>query len=664
MDKKLVVIFFQPSEGKNIVNSDYNKFFHDLEENEAFKKNGILVEHRICTHSHSLIQTIDELLNDKKCQEYYLHFSGHGSPTGIPFDGWEVANKSLEKKLNNPKIKFCFFSSCKSGSLAKEVSANNIPIVIGSGTNNLENQFAIKFQRRFYSYLAKKKSFHEAFDLTYVDFRENSNEDLRKQTLEWVHGEVLIRGEGAWDEIENGTKDLNSLQLISFKEEEDRHLIYPSIVEEFRKFKSDKRNIEKTLKGEKLEIHELEETLLVYARHEYLLGIFRKEFSKAEYHRFVKLFTIRQEDLKDLARDQRQIFVDWNVKIVFLIEDIDGILSDPFFMDTFENESFFEEGSSVKFAYISSEGFEHLNTFEELYNMKTRTGESAKNFRKQIEYLSQNNDFYKFIIDPHFTLIDKKGYVLDHFRCSPTHNDVHLENVETQDSLKPKFKAQFIRVFVVNGYFERMLNMIVHYLRRFHEMRSPILKYQPIDEERFSFEEALRIAIKESIGGKELSTKDMKKILPDILDKGHIVIFQTQKEWREKDLDDEIQRAINRLNGDEPYEIIPEIPTFFFFITSQKFINSSSRKTEESYGNVIFKKIKIPTPITEEQFCKWVKNLPRTTRYEVELFKNLDKKVIEKYKPKFGASEECPSQIIEKVCYEIKFPPSKVLNLP
>ena len=672
MDKKLVVIFFQPSDGKRIVDSDYEQFFLDLKENETFEKNGIKVEHRICTHSRSLIQFIDELLNDIHYQEYYLHFSGHGKAEGIPFDGWEIANTSLGIKLNNPKIKFCFFSSCKSGSLAKEVSANNIPIVIGSGANNLENQFAIKFQRRFYSYLAKKKSFHEAFDLTYVDFRENSNEDLRKQTLEWVHGEVLIRGEGAWDEIENGTKDLNSLQLISLKEEEDRHLIYPSIVEEFKKFKAEIYKEEINFNYDTLKV------LFVYAKDEdeFVLNEFRNKFSDATYSQFIKLFIVRHKDLRDLQKGF-EIFIHGNIKFLFIVDEENYLSS--LFKKVFDPErnrkinvtSAFEEGTTIEFACVINTDFQKLESFQELQDLLSKNKEIDIETDKYIDELLLNDRFYQFTFNSNLTLSDKKNYIIDHFHCNPTHKNLHptFKNRIGKEEDESIYKNKFIRVFMVKSGFERTLYMIVNYLIKYYDIQLPVFKHTPKYPYPFDFEEELRKFALTSIHQEVADVAMAGNIDLDILRRifirgGYIMVFSVQSE-QPNNLSTEIEKATRLIkNVGEFREINKDgIPSFIFFITSPDYNFSIPIAKGSFHPNATFKEVPSPDPITIEIFKDWFASLPRNNKSEVELFEGLDEKIIEKYNPDFSQPDACPSFIIEKICLELELPPSKVLDL-
>lgn len=148
--KKLVVIYFYSEDNEAIASSDHEEFYDELADYEAFERNGIVVDQNYCPNARTLRDKLKTLL-DEPYKELYLHFSGHGDTDGIPLGDWTVGTENFAVMLDDPKIVSCFFSSCKSAELVKVVSERNIPIVIGTrGNNDIENGFAIEFQKQFY----------------------------------------------------------------------------------------------------------------------------------------------------------------------------------------------------------------------------------------------------------------------------------------------------------------------------------------------------------------------------------------------------------------------------------------------------------------------------------------------------------------------------------
>ena len=148
-DKKLAVLYFYSPGNEEIAGTDFDDFYLDLKDNPAFREARVKVEHHFCPTPAALLASVESILEDDH-GEIYLHFSGHGTTEGIPYDDWLLQNNHFAVMVDDPKVVFCFFSSCQSADLLQVVQHRKIPVVLATaGDNNIENAFAIELQKRF-----------------------------------------------------------------------------------------------------------------------------------------------------------------------------------------------------------------------------------------------------------------------------------------------------------------------------------------------------------------------------------------------------------------------------------------------------------------------------------------------------------------------------------
>ncbi len=111
-----------------------------------------------------------------------LHYSGHSLASGLLVreggqDKLLQADKLrlfLEKQQN---LRFVFLNSCYSESIAEELSAAGVPVVIGTDSG-IQDVAARKIAARFYEILGgSSKTIQQAFDLTQLYFEEHLEED-------------------------------------------------------------------------------------------------------------------------------------------------------------------------------------------------------------------------------------------------------------------------------------------------------------------------------------------------------------------------------------------------------------------------------------------------------------------------------------------------------
>ncbi len=210
--RKLVVFYNGDADNVKIADTDYGIFYKDLETKIKDIKD-LHVDSYLCRDAVTLLDKLAKLSDPKQedAEEIYLHFSGHGTTKGIPYGDWILKNKDLVNFLGSPRFKFCFFSSCSAGDLVDLANQKKIPIVLGTrGDSKVENQFAIKFQKRFYEELLEKKNFWEAFNTA----GSHARTDLSKEV---TIDEPIIRGEMGADDL--NSERLNALQIIFSSEE-------------------------------------------------------------------------------------------------------------------------------------------------------------------------------------------------------------------------------------------------------------------------------------------------------------------------------------------------------------------------------------------------------------------------------------------------------------
>lgn len=182
--KKLIVIYNGSPDNTEINNSDYTLFYKVIL-NKNSSTSGVDIDVLFCPRKEVLFDYLQDLTTHKEKQDLYLHFSSHGTDKGIPYQDWIIQNKELAKLLEHERIKFCFFSSCRSADLAHLVNHHNIPIVVGTKEHiDIENDWAIKFQVAFYQRLLENcLSFSLAFEQALIATSERESMDTSYDTV-------------------------------------------------------------------------------------------------------------------------------------------------------------------------------------------------------------------------------------------------------------------------------------------------------------------------------------------------------------------------------------------------------------------------------------------------------------------------------------------------
>ncbi|RDB06649.1 CHAT domain-containing protein [Runella aurantiaca] len=152
----------------------------------------------------------------------FLHYAGHSSQKGISFqENGEMKlmlKDNLVAFLKNQQLRFVFLNSCLSESIAQDLHAAGVPIVIGT-TAKVGDEDAVKIAKQFYTTLAGMpgRTLWQAFEDTTTYFKNNSAE---------LSQDYIFRGIGT-DEDE--TKDFAwNIYYENAKEEDKNWCLVPA----------------------------------------------------------------------------------------------------------------------------------------------------------------------------------------------------------------------------------------------------------------------------------------------------------------------------------------------------------------------------------------------------------------------------------------------------
>ena len=616
-ERKLAVIYFHAAESEPIVNSDYQRFYVDfLNKIMAFDEANIEVSHAFCPNPSSLFDTIEKLLNSS-AQEIFLHFSGHGNADGIPYPNWQIDNEDFGVILDNEKIKSCFFSSCRSADLVKILKNRKIPVVIGT-KDDVENNFAIEFQRKFYKYLSNRKSFIQAF--------ETSITKLKQENQQQIVPTQILRSGIALDDIDEN--NLNEF-IIAFQDEteEDRHLIYPTVLDEIGKVEDYKRK------------------LFVYSPDESAIERFEKEFHKNEkaYYSLVKLFPLKEEDLGVLNKKEERIESE-DIKILLLANSVDPLGSNA---RRFYNNSDLLDKGNLQFALALQQDLSRSTVLQNLDLFEQKVENNIR-FRS-IEELFSEEKFDQFVIGTEVRF-NNRMKVIQKFPVEPTREEV---NNQYQAS-------EFIRLIFAPKKYERLINYFVNI---FHQ------KWKRIDSKPFT-----PIVIADQIHQKELpvikilfnSIKNNYKdhqLVRFALNQGEKIIFQNLfllgqifilriDIKNEQDLKSELEKVIAVFENIE-LPNPPEYPSYMFILNGNS--HSPFNQNELSVTNA--KSLTEPRPLTNEGFKEWLAN-------EEDNYDGLNELTQELYQIDMDEFQErCPSDLIEILCEALGISSNTLLKI-
>ncbi|MDX1477934.1 MAG: hypothetical protein R3301_09530 [Saprospiraceae bacterium] len=223
MGLKKLVWFFNGSDGNEaIAETDYARSFKAISL-LPMDPNRLQVTEVLCTSAGRFVSKLREYLRDPSVDQLFLHFSGHGDAPGIPYNEWLLDNASFAELVDNAKVRMCFFSSCKAEELVRLVNERDIPVVIGTAANDLQNKYAITFQRAFYESLVEGKTIPAAYQTGLIAANAESGQNL-------VSEPVILRGQGAGDRL----AQVNKLQCVLADKRYASLRLNPNLEQEMR----------------------------------------------------------------------------------------------------------------------------------------------------------------------------------------------------------------------------------------------------------------------------------------------------------------------------------------------------------------------------------------------------------------------------------------------
>ena len=609
--KKLIIIYNTTEANKRIAESDYDNFFALLKDNMNFQNEGILLDVWFCDTGLTVSDKLKLALREDD-REFYLHFSGHGQTDGIPYDNWILENADLANMLNDPKIKFCFFASCKSGDLVKVVNERNIPIVIGTqGKNNLSNAFAIKFQNNFYEQLSLKKDFKSAFQTSVSQLRQ---EDPN------VSGDVLVRGGGALVDAAN----LNDLQLCFNTEDAKKiHLIAPTIIDRIESF-SDHAKF-----------------LLLYTDDSNNYSEFHKHFIKSGWNEKMTLLLLTDEVLKELNTAKgRMLLSSRSFKVLSVFSDAQKSLPAEYKL-LFNTSGIYDQHPSLEFRLATPFQITVKDILSENSHLSQELTPDYLFIYESIEKLFAKDEFIKFLDGQEIQYSDRRKYTLQ-FECKPTTAEV--ETIRKNE--------EYVRVFFARQSNERLINFIINFIRFRKKIKSPNL----IFDFRFEENEALYDGFKNRLAQKfpgQANIAPAFLLASVISQKAFTFIFRTHITEQNK-LCNEIKKIIQDFQMATQGINEPPAPSYLFFI------NMDQTKWEEDLQHDIIKtkQFSPPSPITKEIMEAWRDGYKR----EEEIVFRKVTEIVESIDPE-PLLAQCPSEIIALVCDGFEIPRKQILHL-
>jgi len=613
-DKKLVVIYYYSEDNKEIASSDHKQFYDELKDNEAFEKNGIIVDQNYCPNARTLRDKLKTLL-EEPYNEIYLHFSGHGDTGGIPLGDWTVGTESFAIMLDHPKIKSCFFSSCKSAELVKVVTERDIPVVIGTREDkDIENSFAIEFQKQFYKGLADRKSFNRAFEDAWNDIEIDKRLKIDKY--------ASTRGSFSLTKLQNSV--LNKLQIVfSTKEEENRHLIYPTIVDRLQF------------------IDDSESMVLIYGTDSDEVNKFIEYFDKKGYNENNIIIPLTEKDLTAIKSGNSDMLnMRSNVKIILLLTEEQPISKSFKFL--FDKEKIFQY-DNIKLRVVQLDGID-----------KTKILSSGSHILKDydqnkfvyIDYdtLFKKDEFLNFLTGIDISDERRKFYTFE-FPCYES--DKNPVNVELE-----KISVQF---FYISYTHEKVANFIINRIRYLEEKETPNLIINQHYHPDKNLDELLKDKIYKHL--KLTKRRSLGSMIEDLLDKPYVIVLKLAADYEKEKVNESLMKIIDSFSkalGE--FEEFNETPTYVFVFYHDTNHGDLPIKKEERFAVS-----EVPGPKNiNTQIQEWNDSIFKSR------VKLSHKKIIQQIFGVLNDSElenKYPTHAIEIICEGFKIPRKQILNI-
>ena len=614
--KKLVVFYLGGEAGANVNESDYLQFYRNLRNSNNTAKTGVTIPIAIhCPTKDKLFDALKYLTaNNEEAQELYFHFSGHGTNKGIPYKDWILQNDVFATLLSDAKerIKFCFFSSCRSSELVKLVNLKKIPVVIGtSGDNDIENKWAIAFQETFYELLMKNNlSFSKAFENAYAN---------ALGAVPNPESVILLKGEGASGEVLE--PQINKLQIVFLEEKfKYRHLVAPNFLKKMEAF-----------------TNEMPVVLTWFDDSISEKGFFQ-EYNDRGFSELNDHLNIPTEELYLLEeRGDEDPFIFGNTTLVLHITK-EQILPDEIRKHLNNDMTWKMDNYTILVAVRTGIAIDTLfNSQALLLKIKDR---ETYTFTKGAKELFKEERFLEHFSNHEIPFAKRKEITLN-FNIMP----VKKELVEIADTNK------FVRVFLGRNFNENLINFLINWIRSKDQLTCETFVFDNKMDKELDFQQSLHSTLETYLN----KSQNFNLQFLELLKEGCILIFKNRHtdsdSWKAfitsflKEIDLPV-----KMFGDEP----PKKPSLIFFLQEEDlFLEANEEK-------IYLKTFSTPLPPNTEAIGVWQNDY--SILKESSTIANEVKRVAESLHPE-QHKDCCPSTIIECVCDGFNLPRAKITML-
>lgn len=632
VNKKLAIFYYATEANQEIIRTDFGGFFADLWDNRAFERAGFIVDPIFVPNAQALNIKLKNLVKEPH-DELYLHFNGHGQTKGIPFDDWVLGNETFATILEEDKVVSCFFASCKSSILAKIVAEKDIPVVIGTlYDENIENNYAIDFQKAFYGYLAEKRSFRQAFEKAQADLT------IEEEATE-LTGDVWVRGDVEEDVFSAGPA--NALQIIfrSEKERDGLFLIYPNLLDRLNTLDENRQNT----------------TLLAYSDNAGVREAFNANIEEGGYDDYVSLISIGPEDLNDLPDQdvdalKMQHLPDFRFLFIITTE-VNSFTGNV--AAIFDNSN--SLGMMPKIRMVVKNGVSLEEAVRDTAFVKEELVKPGRVFEYDtFPNLFEQTTFNEFLTEVSIDPVVRKKHLLN-FPCNPTRKIIR--------PARRVSNSRFVHAFFAQRKFEKIVHHVVNWLQNseYSGKRFPtgVIISDFAHKGELGTKEILEEAIRAE--SKNLATPDVKflGLLVEMFKGGQIVVCRTNHNSPKiREEVEDLLREIEKAYGFFSMQFeAPKLPTIFFFVNEDDLGKPIAGSDPVGTKNVQPVNLPHPNKITQDSFDMWLENASNDDGGIFDLFEEIINE------NRFANDDVEPVTAINWFCEALRISPKQILHL-
>lgn len=641
--KKLVIVYYSTLSNEEIVDADFNEFYTDLKQYErAFNQEGIYLQSLFPSSAKILVSQIYEILKEPYA-EIYFHFNGHGEKNGIPYGKFLLEKEDFSNFLNNRKVKFCFFSSCNSETLSQLVFDKKVPIVIGID-GKIENKHAIAIQKKFYGYLANKKTFFDAFEKAVSE--EKIQEIGPEEQKHYELGKLIHRGGGSLEDLKRNL-DCN-LSILASEEEKEKCLIYETFLDAITNMEDER------------------EIVLVYCNRPNILTKFKDEFYKEGLDELkYELFVLDAKALQAWVKVKNEedslaydlLESDLKIKIIFIfsVTPQEGIFSSNQNLQIIFDDQDFLKKTNYKYGVILKNGvdktapFKETDYFGDMAKLQYPYFYYQNDGRSEFGALFKEGAFNEFFTGISINPEERKEYIRN-IACNPTKEESGVAEIAYVEN-------NLFRIFFASKQNERLIHYIIKLMIHYREIKTPIL----ISDSEYNPESAsIQDWIKNAVSRLPLKNKFKKQF--KVSEKPYvsiaedlILVFRTNYQDITK-LTEKINLFLKKVNTFQEEDELKKHLRLLFFINDSDGFTYKAPAHQNVASIINFSK---PEPI---DFYDWKKGLLKGKQRS-------EGKKIDKLLNYFSDEElkkyiaDCPSSLIGKICDEFKIPQKHFLKI-